>query len=366
MTAMNRKQRPRRPQLSLAMIGLMLSALVAPVAMSADPNLSKPVLQQNNFTFLGSFTLPTNTGAPDNWDTAYSNGGLAYRYVNGNLQFFTTAHAYSGGVVYEFNYPGVSTDPNNIPQAVVVKDWGLIYNANWSLDGSSFTSRKCLWPSTNAPAGEAQNSDANAQSGTLTAADMSQLGCPGGDVNGLYFDQATNRLYWNYGWWYNAANPMNPSFGYSVLNNDGTFNAYGPWSINGRPEKFDRGGMMQIPQWFATDYTGGKTLGVGWGGYFSIIGSGSLGPSLAAINPPDPTANPPLSAVSGIAMLGYPTNQPSKGRRDAGIFSGTAYFPLVDILDGTDTVPNGSSIGTWQGAAAFPTGNGASFLIPLV
>jgi len=32
------------------------------------------------------------------------------------------------------------------------------------------------------------------------------------------------------------------------------------------------------PDWYAARFTGGNTLGVGFGGYYSIIGNGSLGP----------------------------------------------------------------------------------------
>ena len=109
----------------------------------------------------------------------------------------------------------------------------------------------------------------------------------GPEVNtyGLYYDQSANRLYWNYGDWYNADFPDNPSLGYSTLNDaTGVATGAGDWSLANRQEKLDRGGVTPIPQWFADRFTGGDTLGVGFGGYFSIISSGSFGPALAAIN----------------------------------------------------------------------------------
>ena len=45
----------------------------------------------------------------------------------------------------------------------------------------------------------------------------------------------------------------------------GVATGVGAWSLTGRPEKYDRGGVVQIPQWFANRYTGGDTLGVGFG-----------------------------------------------------------------------------------------------------
>src|SRR5207302_1242776 len=99
----------------------------------SDP-LTKPVVNSNSFTYLGSFALPQDA---NNWDTAYSLGGLTYRYVNGKLQFFTTNHVYSGGLVYEFNYPGISADPSNLPQAQVVHGWGNIYSGQKEFGGNN-------------------------------------------------------------------------------------------------------------------------------------------------------------------------------------------------------------------------------------
>src|SRR5262249_17087552 len=182
-----------------------------------DP-LNKPVVDSASFTYLGSFALPQSA---NNWDTAYSYGGLAYRYVNGNLQFFTTNHVYSGGLVYEFNYPGISTDQANLPQAQVVTNWGDIYSGQ-KIDNNY--------------GGFASLSGA-------------------GPTYGLYYDQSANRLYWSYGDWYNAAFPYQPSIGYSTLNDaTGVATGAGAWSLADRPEKFDRGGLLQIPQWFADRY----------------------------------------------------------------------------------------------------------------
>ena len=90
-------------------------------------------------------------------------------------------------------------------------------------------------------------------------------------TDGLYYDQSSGRLYWTYGYYYNATYPYNPSIGYSTLNDaTGVATGVGAWSLTGRQEKFDRGGVPQIPQWFANRYTGGDTLAVGFGGYFAI------------------------------------------------------------------------------------------------
>jgi PKD repeat protein len=251
------------------------------VGLSNDPNdpINKPVMSQSNFTYLGSFRMPESANG---WSTAYSMGGLTYRYVDGQLRFLTTSHVYSGGLVYETNYPGIGTG-NSIPLAQVMRNWGDVYTGQkWvGNDGGSSDLSSGVW------------------------------------TYGLNYDQALGRLYWSYGHWYNASNPYNPSLGYSTLNDaTGVATGVGAWSLADRPEKFDRGGTLRIPQWFADRYTDGKSLGVGFGGYFSIIGSGSLGPTLAAVGDPDPDLNPNRSALANVPLVGYPIGAPDRGHRD--------------------------------------------------
>ncbi len=253
---------------------------------STDP-LFTPVVNASSFSYIGSFALPTYAVG---WDTAYSCGGLAYRYVNGNLQFFTTAHVNSGGLVYEFNYPGLSTNQSSLPQAQVVINWGDVYTGQ-KLD--------------------------NNYGGYTTPSS-------GDPTYGLYYDPSSNRLYWNYGDWYNADFPYQQSLGYSTLNDaTGVATGAGAWSLANRPEKFDRGGIVQIPQWFANGYTGGDTLGVGFGGYFSIISTASMGPALAAIAPPNPAVNADDSSLPNVPLLGYPDGAPDRGHRDTNY---TSYY----------------------------------------
>jgi hypothetical protein len=264
--------------------------------------------------------MPTSANG---WSTAYSMGGLTYRYVNGQLHFLTTSHVNSGGLVYETNYPGISTGPiASAPQAQVVQNWGDIYTGQkWVGNGGGYNSLSSeVW------------------------------------TYGLYYDQSSGRLYWNYGDWYNIANPYNPSFGYSTLNDaTGVGTGVGAWSLTGRPEKFDRGGMLPIPQWFADRFTGGKTLGVGFGGTFAGVSTASLGPALAAINPPDPTVNADDSSLDNVPLIGYPYTAPARGERDPNYTSfydggtypttpgawnpsnGTGYWTWSDIIFGAGT-----------------------------
>jgi hypothetical protein len=260
----------RPPPARSLLIALLLGG--AGAAGAADDPLDKPLLGHGSFTFLGSFRFPLSANG---WSTAYSSGGLALRYVDGHLHFFSTSHVYSGGLVYEVDYPGISTsDP---PIANLAHEWGDVYGGHkWvGNDGGSST-----------------------------------LGS-GVTTDGLFWDEASHRLYWSYGHWYNTSNPFNPSIGYSQIDDvAGTATGIGAWSLVGRTDKFSRGGALRIPQWFADRFTGGNTLGVGFGGYYSIIGSGSLGPSLAAIADPDIAIAPDRSALPNVPLVGY---QPAGG-----------------------------------------------------
>lgn len=318
--------------------GLYTEKVFSITATDGSNPLNKPVVSQSDIHYLGSFYLPQYANG---WSTAFSNGGLAYRYVNGNLQFFTTSHVYSGGLVYEFNYPGLNTN-GVMPVASVVHNWGDVY-----------TSEK--WVGNDG--GTAQLSS-------------------GVETYGLYYDQSLNRLYWSYGHWYNATNPNNPSIGYSVLNDaTGAATGIGAWSLTNRPEKFDRGGLLRIPQWFANSYTAGKTLGVGFGGYFSIISTGSFGPALAAISDPNIAVNPDRSALANVPLVGYPSDAPDRGHRDPNYTSyydggtypttpgawnpanGTGYWTWSDIIYGAASWIDTSTLGGVLYVAKVGTGN---------
>jgi hypothetical protein len=243
--------------------GFYIPACAQGTGWQNDPNLQKRILGPSDFTYLGCFETPHSACG---WDTAYSSGGLAFRYVNGHLQFFTTAHVYSGGLVYEMNCPGFST--TSPPMATVITNWGDIYSGHkYTHDGGN--------------------------------------GLGGGAATyGLYYDQPTGLLFWNYGWWYNADSPFDPCVGCSSLNDQtGVATGIGAWAPANVPEKYARGGTFPIPSWF-TKYTGGKRLMLGMGGYYSIISEGSLGPALAAIDPPQGAAD--QSTIPCVQMLGYP------------------------------------------------------------
>ena len=243
---------------SLLIISLCLCALSLangffspPPAKAAD----KALIQQSDFTYLGSFLMPASGVSGD----PTFGKGLTHRYVNGELRMFSTS--WSPQVVYEVKVPAL-TDP---PQAAqVVRDWGNVTgNKQYTASGTSA-------------------------------------------INGLYWDETDKRLYWNYGDPYNMTG-NDPSFGYSTLNDTtGTSTPVGAWRMP-EGDKATDACVLSIPQWFASAYTGGKRLGAGCGSYRSIATSGpaSMGPFLTAFSPPAST-QADRSLLASLTLVGYP------------------------------------------------------------
>jgi hypothetical protein len=235
---------------------------------SAPQNLrfGKPVLAENDFSYLGSFKLPTSSGGK----SAELSRGLTHRYVSGQLRFFTTTQqgpSTGHGEVYEIYDPGYAK--SNYPTATVVRHWRDIAGDKY-VDESSH-------------AGIAYN-------------------------YGLFWDPIGLRLYWSYGSDFNTTAPNNPCLGYSTLNDEtGIATPVAAYRIGDC--KFHQFGMTAIPSWFASMYLGGKRLGVGFGGYCSAITAGpaSDGPVLSAIDPP---SGEHLSSLSYTNLVGYPFQSP--------------------------------------------------------
>jgi len=267
--------------------------------------LNKSLLTQTNFQYAGRFYFPGsyNTGPNDyctrfndGCSTAFTNGGLAFRFVNGSLHFFTTGHAYAGGQVYEFNYPYLDTTGvmNSGNTAQVLHDWGYIYTNAQGMSEKCYNNTTALCPN-----------DSGGQ-----------------DTYGLLFDPDTNRLYWSAGNWYDTMAPPQPTVGYSVLNDaTGVATGMGEYYLSSptygiRGSHLLYGGFTPIPEWFAASYTGGKTLGVGFGGYYSIVGNGGgFGPAVAAIAPPNPQVNPDRSGLDYVPLVGYEINSNKRAHR---------------------------------------------------
>lgn len=258
----------------------------------------KAVLKQSDFKYVGAFLMPTSAGGGDaGWSR-----GLAHRYVNGELRMFSVA--WNPQNLYEVRVPTPSIN-SPFPQAQIVRGWGDV----------TMPARR------------------NTTNG----------GTESGVINGLYWDQQDQRLYWSYGALYTTSSD-DPAVGYSMLN-DATASStvVGVWRFTGRGQKAVNMSVVPIPQWFADAYTGGKRLAAGCGGYQSIVASGPahLGPALTAFNPPNINTNPSGSTLSFLNLVGYPyQNNPIDCSKRA--------IRDTNYVDGFDGCNPDNGVGHWS------------------
>ena len=236
-------------------VTLILTTVAITVAAQAPvknlpPELKRAVLDKDDFEYLGSFALPRLACGHS---TAFGESGLALRHAaGGKIRLLTGSHRYSQDAIYEVEFPGFSTDLKARPEAKLVAEYG-----------------KAIY-------GEAKRI---------------KKGKEVGWTHGITFDERRNRFYFSYGSWYNIPNDNDPSLAYAQLEDDKVLDVVGGW--NALPKLAHnqkmRGGSLIIPDWFATHYTDGRRLGVGFGGYYSGVQSCSRGPFLAAAREPGDT-----------------------------------------------------------------------------
>jgi len=251
----------------------------------------RQLLQLSDLRFVGAFKLPQEAcGA----STGYAPGCLALRKVNGKARLFADAHIYSGGKIYEVDVPALARD-EPYPTASIVHEWGDIYHGRKRNQAGQFYELNERIP-----------------------------------TNGLRWDEARQQLWWVYGEKYNTENQEAPTFGFTHIEGE-TTTAHGPWKL-AAAQSWQRGGTLEIPQWFADKHTGGRRLGIGFGGYYSIFKGGSYGPALLAAAEPQEGKQP-----SHVMLLGYP--DPHFCIRDAN------YHHVVAGWMGRDPVDD---VGTWN------------------
>jgi hypothetical protein len=287
------------------------------IVFAADSTNARSMLARSDLTYQGAFDMPIYpVGSPA--ATTYTYGPLALRRVGGVPRLFstTTSSASPNQAVYEVAIPTLKTSsPYNTAQ--VVNQWGDIYHDRAYLYSAG------AW------------TNGRPSSGTA--------------VFGLYWDEADERLYWTFGNIYSdGAARADPSLGYSKLGADGSgkSTAYGPWRF--QDSKRHMGGLLAVPSWYARQYTGGRRLAVGYGGYFSIlsVGNGSLGPAVAAFSPPSPGTHSPTTSsatdpfaptLTTTVLLGY-----GRGTTDAG-YRDTDYENRTPCLVVSGTVASATS-----------------------
>jgi hypothetical protein len=138
---------------------------------------------------------------------------------------------------------------------------------------------------------------------------------------GFVWIEHTHTLLWT---WYHGykTGEAPPVLGATRLGEDGSMTSLGPWRVSapGGLYKSYWGGVVALPPAFAAHYTGGQTLALGFGGYYSICAAASRGPALGAIPSPDPAQ----STVPVTTLLAHPHDSPAP--RDGDYFNANCGF----------------------------------------
>jgi len=152
---------------------------------------------------------------------------------------------------------------------------------------------------------------------------------------GIHWDEARRTMWWT---WYHGykTGDAPPVLAATRLADDGGMTPVGPWYVKapGGLYKSYWGGVIALPRSFADECTGGKTLALGLGGYYSICAAASRGPALGCIPEPDPGEG----SVAVTPLLCHPQDRPAA--RDGDYFSANCGF--------WNDPPTGPEAGTWS------------------
>lgn len=241
--------------------------------------VDKPILQSADLDYVGSFKPPRTVQQARG---AFSESGLALRAMPDGRDRLLMNYTHPSQVLFEIEIPELvkveSGRHSELKAAGIKRIWGPV---------------------------------AIPQSGEETLS-------PNG---GFVWIEATRTLLWT---WYHGykTGEAPPVLGATRLGDDGQATCFGPWrvSVHGNLYKSYWGGVIQLPAAFADQYTGGQTLALGFGGYYSICAAASRGPALGAIPDPDPTQ----VSVPVTPLLHYPHHAPAP--RDGDYFNANCGF----------------------------------------
>lgn len=255
----------------------------APARTDAAPPMpasgAKKVLGVDDLKYLGSFKAPKTVGAARG---AFSESGLALRPMPGGRDRLFMNYTHPAQVLFEVEIPALVPIENGahagLQTAEVKKVWGALSAS----EGGGETLR------------------------------------PNG---GFVWNEERRTLWWT---WYHGykTGDAPPVLAATRLSDDGAATTSGPWRVTapGGLYKSYWGGVVALPASFAEEYTGGKTLALGFGGYYSICAAASRGPALGCIPEPDPAE----AGVPVTALLYHPQDAPAV--RDGNYFSANCGF----------------------------------------
>ncbi len=265
------------------------------------------LIQQSDITYLGAFKIDSTV--------SYERPvGLAIRWVSGSKRLMIVDLASNDYDLVELAVPALvspawpSPGPSALNAATLVKRW-----PNSPIGGNAFAF----------------------------------LGA-GGGLWGLGWDEADKRLYWIVASPYDTTPDPEYTFGWGTIDDSGggTLTAGNGVALTSPtvPQKQIQGGVLNIPQAFADTYLSGKRLGVGYGGYRSVAGQGSVasyGPTLYAIAPPAGSPADGDSRPGGPCLLRRALGEPRPLRPG---FAGTGNdFLFTSNFEGEDPTTYGAA-----------------------
>jgi hypothetical protein len=266
----------------------------SPPRPARDP-ADKKVLDFDDFQYLGSFKVPEKVGEGG---AGFSETGIALRTATDGGKRLLMNFTHPRQTLFEVEIPPLAKfehgDAKPLGVARVKKVWGAV----------AMTIPKI--------------------------GDIERISPNGG----LWWDEGKKTLYWTFYHGYWTGGPF-PVLAASKLGDDGRITPIGCWQLPKTVNKWKSywGGVTKLPQAFAEKYTGGRTMALGFGGYYSICAGCSRGPALAALSEPDPARN----TLDLVELLGYA--DPAAAPRD-----GNYFYGLGNIWH---NVPAGPKDGSW-------------------
>jgi hypothetical protein len=251
----------------------------APALAASPAPAGKRVLKVTDFEYAGSFKPPKTVNEARG---AFSESGLALRSMPDGRDRLFMNYTHPVQVLFEVEIP-----------ELVKADRG--------------------------PHGDLRFADLKRTWGPL------KLAIPGEETlspnGGFVWREATRTLIWT---WYHGykTGEAPPVLGATRLSDDGQVASFGPWRVTapGGLYKSYWGGVIALPQAFAAEFTEGKPLALGFGGYYSICAAASRGPALGAVPEPDPEQ----PSVPVTPLLCHPHDSPA--RRDGEYFNANCGF----------------------------------------
>ncbi len=213
---------------------------LAPPPGPLQPTSGKRIMTFDDFEYVGSFKVPPQVGEGG---AGFSESGLALRKMSDGTKRLFVNYTHPRQTLFEVAIPKPAKlqdgDYRSLSVADVKKVWGSLRIA------------------------------------IPKSGDVDSI-APNG---GFWWDEGRSTLYWTYYHGYRTGEAP-PVLAGSRLGDDGTITHAGPWRIPQPASSHYKaywGGITRLPKAFADQYTSGRTLAMGFGGYYSILRRAAAG-----------------------------------------------------------------------------------------